>query len=422
MSQGDDGAQRKPIWKKLTARLAGSTFLLTVLGLVSIDAVAVHVKPLRFVNHTGLTSIRQNYLVAKLPDLLQSPISNDVVLTGSSTMLVPAVRCDDQLHGRRARFDPWFYRNYINECIRCDYLEKQLSEKAHKTVSLTNLAVSASIVSDQYLLMNKYLRSGKHPKLAIVSVAPREFLDNDRQNIEKTAVYSLLADFDTLPEIIKQGVDPWRICDAALGMTWTYYRTRGDYRTFCETLAVKTSGHPLTLFNATANGGGPATAGGVVEDEGVSVLKGKPDYQPKPNILKDMGEYKRMYFPVNNTQFATQSEYFDKLLALLKKENVATLVVDMPVTEENLALLPPAVLTMYRDTLQKQCSKYGATLVSPASTTKFSRDDFEDSVHMNLSGGHKLFTAISNAVAAEPRLAGSIGGETKSIAGTGSFR
>lgn len=420
MTDSTASPSKKP--RGLASRVWGSTFLLTLFGLIAVDAFVVFAKPLRFVNHTGLTSIRQNYLVSKLPDLLESPQAKDVLLTGSSTMLVPAVRCDDELHGRKARWDPWFYRNYINECVRCDFLEKQLSEVGKKPVSVCNAAVSASVLSDQYLIIKKYLSSGKRPKLVIMSMAPREFLDNDRQNVEKTATYSLLADFTTLPEIIQERVDPWRICDAALGMTWTYYRTRGDYRTFCESLAVKTSGHPLTLFNATAGGPGPATAGGMQEDDGVAVLRGKPDYTPRPNVLKDLPEYQKMYLPVNMAQFDRQNEYFKKTLTLLKKENIPTLVVNVPLTRENYAVLPPAVLQKYKDNLHTQCATFGVECISPGDTTSFTKADYEDSVHMNVSGGKKMFAAISAAVAEKPQLAASIGADAKSLAGAGTYR
>lgn len=339
-------------------------------------------------------------------------------------MLVPAVRCDDAMHGRRTRFDSWYKRNFLNEYYRADYLEKLLSDAVHKPLQVWNASISASLVSDQYLIVRKYLSTGRRPKVVILSLAPREFLDNDRKNVEKTATYSLLADFTSLPELMQQTKDPWRLADAFLGVGWPYYKARGDYKNFCDAVISKTTGHPTTMHQAQMLQRGERlfnddTAAIALNPDDVdhAVLENvKPDYVQKPNTLKDIGSYKRMYLPINHQQFATQTEYLGKLLALLKKEGIPTVVVDVPLVPENYALLPPAVLADYRRLLAEQCQEYGATLVNPETKFKFEHNDYEDTVHMTASGGNKMFQAISDAISARSQLANSLNPEFKRVA------
>ncbi|MFN8659645.1 MAG: hypothetical protein U0105_25140 [Candidatus Obscuribacterales bacterium] len=431
---------QKPKWRHIPARAAGSTFLLTLLLLVSFDVFLNCVKPLRYANHTGFTTIRQNHLVSKLPPIMESSEDRDVLLTGSSTMLVPAVRCDDEFHGRRTRFDPWYKRNFLNEYYSADYLEKLLSDAAHRPVSVWNASVSASLMSDQYLIVRKYLSTGRRPKVVIISLAPREFLDNDRKNVEKTATYSLLADFTSLPELVRETKDPWRLADAFLGVGWSYYKARGDYRSFLDSVISKTTGHPINNFQAqiVLNGGKLFDDAPKVvlnpEDVDYGVLdQVKPDYEPKPNTLKDIGSYQRMYLPINQEQFKTQTEYLNKLLTLLNQEKIATVVVDIPLVPENYALLPKEVLAQYRQMLGDQCAAHNVPLIAPgrsdgnqgvngtaipALARTYERNDYEDTVHMNASGGKKLFQSIADTISGEPQLRSSLSQQARSVAST----
>lgn len=434
---------QKVNWRQILARAAGSTFLLTALLLIVFDVVLNYVKPLRLANTTGFTTIRQNHLVSKLPQIMESPENRDVLLIGSSTMLVPAVRCDDEMHGRRTRYDSWYKRNVLNEYYRCDYLEKLLSDGLRKPVTVWNASISASVMSDQYLIVRKYLSTGRRPKLVILSVAPREFLDNVRKNVEKTATYSLLADFTSLPELLNSTRDPWRVADALLGVGWSYYKSRGDYRNFFDSAMSKTTGHPVNMHQATLVQHGEKLFNDKeavrelmnAEDIEYAVFEQvKPVYEPKPNTLRDLGSYQEMYLPINDTQFATQSDYFKKLLTLLKEQNIATVVVDVPLVSENYKLLPPTVLKRYRTLLADDCRKFGATLVtpgrwseaamgtssaSPITQASFALNDYEDTVHMTASGGKKMFQAIADAICKNAELVREISPTSRNVASSG---
>jgi hypothetical protein len=383
----------------LLKRLASSTFVITILLLIAFDLFVSQVKPLMLVNETGLTGMNQNFLVSKLPEIMNSHDDRDVLLMGSSLVLVPAVRCDDELRNRKTRYDMWYYRNVIDTYSDADYFSDRLTTLTGKPVTVCNAAVAASVVSDDYLIAKKYLLSGKRPKLAIVCVAPREFLDALRADVTQTATHSVLSDFSTFYDDLRRGKSFSVVANSAFGLASTFYRTRNDYLTFVTAVAARTTGHPVNLFEAAR--AATTTAVTPVDSSNQPPEHGKshPVYKQPLNKLGDIPSYKQMYLPINEKQFETQQSYFVKLLALFKENHVPTVVVDFPVTSENYALLPPDILKRYKEFLATTCSAAGVPVLKPADKVSFvTATDFEDSAHMNASGGNKLFNALSESI------------------------
>jgi hypothetical protein len=112
------------------------------------------------------------------------------------------------------------------------------------------------------------------------------------------------------------------------------------------------------------------------------------------NTLADLGAYREMYLPVNEELFKKQQASFQKLLQLLRENKIPTVVVDMPLTDANLALLPRKTLSEYKSCLQNTCTINGARVWSPQLNLALS--DFSDSAHMNASGGKKFFAALDS--------------------------
>ena len=399
-------------------RTMSSTFVLVIAGLLIIDLVLWQFMPLRFFSNTALTAINQFALVSKLPEILSSRQNADLLLLGSSMILVPAVHCDDELHGTKPRFDRWYYRHHLDAYKNADCFEKLLQDDCGKHVSVLNGAVVAAMMSDQYLIARKYLASGKRPKIVVVGVAPREFLDNQRALVEKTATYTAIADFSSLNDLfgcnqmLPTPISKFNTAvDCAMGLFWYYWRSRSDYKSFVATLSTKVFHHPLNLYEAATNAGNSKTNAGASLGDVFASESVDPMYVQPPNTLQDINEYKKMYWPINKKLFATQEMYFEKLLKLLQEHNIPVVIVLMPLTNENLALLPADVLDNFKDTVSTCCSKYGAYIFDPGKQMSFSHNDFEDSAHMNSGGGKKLFMYMSNAIATNKRLAACLVGQ-----------
>jgi hypothetical protein len=392
----------------LIARGLTSTFVLLVAMLFGCEIFLRAAQPLRWLNDQGFTTVHYNFLVAKLPELLAARDNKDVLLVGSSGVLVPAVRCDDWWQKQPTRYEKAYYRFHITPYSDAKYFEHVLANETATRASVCNAAVAAAVMSDEYLIVKKYLESGKRPKLVVLCVAPREFLDNTRSDVEHSATYSILA--DNAPPQIGRGLSALpAVIDGIFRWTSRLYGTRGDYRAVASAVASKLTKHPADLFTAAQamretkhQAAAPVSTAGAYR-QATSEDNAGPIYQQPPNTLKDLDQYKAMYLPFNETQFATQSSYFEKCLTLLERNRVPVLVVDLPVTPQNYELLPPGVLDRYENAIAGACLRHHAALERPLDSVDFiAASDFEDSVHMNHNGGQKLFQAISRRIAKTP--------------------
>lgn len=413
------------------ARLASSTFVLIAAGLLIFEGFVRIAQPLSVFDRAGLTT-HNNRFVTKLPPILQSADNKNVLLVGASGVLFPNVRCDDKFHGIDVRCDKKFYGKHILSYSRADYLEHLLSQQVGNTVTVCNAAVAGSVVSDDYLVAKKYLASNKTPQMVIVFTAPRDFYDNTHTRLDQTFTYAMLADFTSIPELLlNANGDFVQVLSQSIGMMSSFYHQRADFKTLISQNASRITGHPETLFAANAAAGitpaaaptTPATAttaetGGatkvvenqeLTEEEIAARVKTKTLPPGKPNTLDDIAGYRDIYLPVNHAQFEKQSSYMEKLLTMLREKGMQVVLVDIPVTKENLALLPSEAQAVYQQRLLQLSTRYGATLVQPSVKRAFNTlSDFEDSAHMNESGGEKLFGSISDAIGQSAQLSGAL--------------
>lgn len=391
-------------------RIARSTAILLIVFFIGFELVIRELRPLRLFNHTGLTTINQNFLVSKLPPCISAADNPEVLLLGSSLVLVPSVRCDDSFHNRKTRYDRWYYRNVIDEYTKADFFQDALAQSSQQKRRVLDLAVAASIMSDQYLILKKYLDSGKTPQLIVCGIAPRDFLDNLRQDPEKTPTYSILADLTCIKDLLDQKRSKEGISNFAFGYFSEVYKYRADYKTFLAGLASRVSGHPVDLYTATHAGKGePESQGaGVLAEPKVDagVLdNSKPVYTARPNNLFDLKEYERIYLPVNNKVFKLQISYLDRFLALAKSHDIPVVLVEMPVTQENLALLPAGIKQRFATKIAELATRYDAKLITTNNRLSFGKEDFEDSVHLNTAGGIKLFSFVADQIGQDRALA-----------------
>ncbi|MBI2810973.1 MAG: hypothetical protein HYX67_09115, partial [Candidatus Melainabacteria bacterium] len=118
--------------------------------------------------------------VEKIDTFLRSASDPDCVLLGSSVFLVPAVYCEEHRLGhtlvaREADAD------LAKRLIRCDQapeLARQLSQRLHKPISVRNLAVAGSNVSDYLAEIKAMHKAGHKPKLVICGLGVRDFVQS----------------------------------------------------------------------------------------------------------------------------------------------------------------------------------------------------------------------------------------------------
>lgn len=416
--------------KSLLSRIASSASILIVLMLVAVDLAITQIKPLRFISmNVGFTPLDQNPLVAKLPKFFASADNPDVLLLGSSHAVVPAVRTDDAMMGREARDDTAYRRSYIASYTHAVYLERLLRRNFDSNLRLVNMGVVAGMMSDHYLVLRKAIASGKHPKLTICVLAPRDFVDNLHGRPQDTPVYQVLGDLSTINDFAESNSFDQRM-QFAVSAVWNFYKLRADYRETVKSSIAMLTGHPKDLFTAAMIGAKPQPGIATTVSASVSASAVKtestragsatstpakapavaiaatsrpelvntaiaPPSRPRlVNTMSDLAEYNRVYNPANENLFTKQVSYLEKMLAMADANNITLAFVNMPLTKQNEDLLGAERATRYKQVVAELIKKHGQTFYDFDQPSQYGLDDYEDSCHLNAQGGRKFYNEL----------------------------
>lgn len=378
--------------------------MLMLVMLIGFDYLVSASDPLKRLNATGFTSLRQYFVVSKLPEFLSSSRKPDIIITGSSLMLYPNVRADDEMAHRQERNDASYVRDVIDPYAYAHYLEQALKEKNSTNYEIANLATAGGMISDQFVIFRKCLAADKKPKLLVCDISPREFLDNNQVEPDKTPVYVVLSDFTCLADLLSSKAPLDETLKGALANLWNFYRNRADWKYFFVQLAAATTGHPTDIYNAAkkmqVNDPEPldATQSLKANKQPIAVNK-EPALSTLPKQYVDIASYKAMYLPVNHKNLELQLSYLRRLLILARENQIPVLLVEMPLTKTNLSLLPNSLLNYLESKVSLLASQYHANILQSSDQTAFhDQDDFEDSAHLNARGGTKLLDLLANRI------------------------
>ncbi len=296
----------------------------------------------------------------------------DIVILGSSLMLAPAVRCDEEYHKRASRHDDWYKKNVIHQNVRADFLEHLIQRNFNQDKTVLNLAVSAGMISDAALILEKYLAAGNRPEVIVLGIAPRDFLDRSRPTPSQTPTFRLIADASNLLAC----ESPVKAIDFLFQCAIHTYRNREGYQQHFSRILLRASGRERLACDS-----------GFVP--------------PATDCASALNSYRSMYLPVDWNSFQTQERYLAQLLKLTRERGIKTILVDMPVSQPYGDIFPQATVARYHATLKELATKYDAALLQPDRYSQYQSDDFEDLLHLNARGGRKLFGSIAQAVGSE---------------------
>ncbi len=357
-----------------------SPYVLIVLFLIAAMAVALLVPP-KMLDAADGVETKYRVLVSKLSNFLSSQENPDVVVMGSSLVLMPSVRCDEKADGKKPCYEPWFYDRLVPEYTKSDYFEKLLKNKLGLNLSIKNLGVASSIMSDQQGIFEAILSTGKKPRLVILGVAPRDFLDNTFPNAAKTPTHSFLTEFhdnSILPaSFTAEGLQAY-----PTKLEHRFKKVMAYVKTHAIDVACNVSKHPATA-EYTSSGG---------------------DGTERPNKLSDLERYKKLYNPPNYEMLNTQAGYLRDFLISAEHHGVNVLIVNMPLTRQNLAALNSDALKEYKRQINHLAMNYNATFLDLGSTSSYSLNDFEDCCHLNSKGGRKFFDDLIASVQSDRSL------------------
>jgi len=331
----------------------------------------------------------------RIKKFLQFRGTPDIVLLGSSLMLVPVAGVDADFVGRRLEGADHY---------RSRYFEHALQARSRRSARTFDFSLPGEMPSDAYLITDFLLKGDKCPKVIVYGLGPRDFMDNLLPSPSSTDPFRNLARFGDVSPISARAMPGWleRI-NFELGKVFYLYGRKTDIMARADALAVK-----------SLDGLVPEPAGGkkFSIDSRRSLLplylpeqlcRGEAYFRPtttneRPQFFDNLNEYRSRYCHVKWDTFVSQLEFLSDTLELAKSRGVHVVLVAMPITDLNRSLIQDYAFNAYLRSIKAIASAQGATFVNLYASPAFSRADFGDTVHLHSGGGKKLLDLISEAL------------------------
>lgn len=332
-----------------------------------------------------------SYWVAK--GYMEQSCAPDVVVFGSSQM-GSAIACADAQLTKQV-VDTATHKKLVS-------LETELFRQlGGKPVTVFNAAIPGCMVSDVDLISAVlFHESGLKPKVVVVGVAPRDFLDNTMPSPTGTEPWHFFAQFVPVSE--------------RPAAAFTDFFTNLDWQINQHTLREL---YPLAqALLGTENANEP-------EAEADTKGKDKKNDTPLAAVLGTLGEvkagqwlvpanippmwkdntpeYKNRFKDSRHPIYITERQFFNDFLARMQRENIKVIAVGMPSLPMNRALLPDKFWVRFHSDVAAACRAHGALYVPMYDDPSYEVADYLDTVHLDASGGQKLFAKVAAAMAAQ---------------------
>lgn len=319
----------------------------------------------------------------------------DIVLLGSSLMM-------SALHGG----DAVFLNSNQNAAYHhnSELLESELKRKLGSDHTTFAFALGGEMASDAYVMSRTLLFEGKKPKTIIYGVAPRDFMDKALGSPASTEPFRLMERIGQLSDIsLSSRTSFWEQFEYVLTRMSDLYDHRPDFvylqHRYTKQLLTKVCGiNDLELVHTPF----PIRKQAFQELPGDSgpneVLIGPP---PPGSIkyMDNLSEYKYRYAKFDKRQFDSQVGYLKKLMDGCLAEGINVILVNMPLTRDNIALMPPGLYDNYMSTMKSVVNDYKGQFLDLNDETLFPKSFFGDSVHLNAYGGKQFFEVLAAKIA-----------------------
>lgn len=260
-----------------------------------------------------------------------------------------------------------------------------IPENEVRNQKIANLTFNLQIVSDGFILSNKLLNPPRQPKLVVLCVTPRDFVDNDVKNPTRTTTFRRMVMLNDLP-VISQ-VLHLSFSDSVLAvynLLCCFYDQRAAFQ---KHLLARVIG----VYDAVAG-------------RSVALKQLNED-----SWTHSMREYAWRYEGISTKALEPQIEVFERTIRLCQQRGMKVLLVNLPLSAENLTLLPQGFYTEYRQRLKKSTEQFGCSFFDCVDTgKKITKLDFEDCAHLNEAGAQKVYGMIKPAVEMQTTSASSV--------------
>lgn len=299
--------------------------------------------------------------VEKIDTFLHDTSDPDCVMLGSSVFLVPSVYCEEHRLGHTlvAREKD---ADLAKRLIRCDdapELERQLSKRLHKPISVRNLSVAGSNVSDYLAEIKAMHKAGRKPKLVVCGLGVRDFVQSFFRMDPKNNPAVKLIENNGQKNLDEQML--------------------GDLRAGCITTLFSEPRKVLASVQAYLTNNAPV------------MLVPQTDEEVKMKLVQTLTDAsKRAAF------IEGQLASYKELLSFCHDQSIPLLIVEVPKRGGWKGIVDDATVQRIKSTIVGECKTYNVPYSNIG--TGFSYSDFGDDIHPNEIGGAKMFDKMAVAV------------------------
>ncbi len=313
----------------------------------------------------------------------------DIVLLGSSQMNSAARATDAKLMNRAV--DCVLHRQVYG-------LEKAMDLAGLPHQNVVNCSLDGAMASDYWMTARALLTDDHRPKIVILGISPRDFIDNKLVSASATEPFRFFSRYVDSGKLSSLAYpDPIARMGARLEWTVNSLPTRALHGSI-ENL----------LGSNQIRGDKPQTQEvlGIVRDSQMMVKPGEYMEPAKTEgvWVDNSHEYINRYKNSSPPCYPIQISFFKEFLGMMRDQNVKVLVIGMPTLPQNRNLLDGKFWVAYRSKISSICSDYKASWLDIGTSPDFDASDFIDTVHVNSKGGAKIFAIMAKQLGSDASL------------------
>ena len=309
--------------------------------------------------------------------------STNALLVGSSIPMCAAA-CSDEGIAKKV-----FHVDYDLFCYsKAENLSRAISHALNKEIKLFNFSGNGCMISDAKRIIDEALLLKPNFSLLVLAIAPRDFIDNTASPVDKTEYSRFFDSQNAHPKYasVSQNLDAW-----AKKSSYFYY-TRSDYRFLLTALTTSIFKRGKDLYDATHF----ANDDNLFQISKLEKNNKLANSSATREILdKDLSQYKKRYLPIDQTRYTKEFESLQAILREAKDKKLQVILIDMPLTEANLNLLPIDFRVQHKERLQRLVSQFSnSKYMDLNQSTGFRDADFRDSAHLNGGGSNRFIEQV----------------------------
>ncbi len=392
--------------------------------LLLVDALLVISNPFGKVDPTRLPS-PHSWEWWRTQSYLSAPRAPDVVLLGSSLVMIPTPMLDAD------------YLNRPFDCVHHDhsiYMEDRLSEligpeksananaaeHGSSIFSCINLGLPGGMISDDYMVARYLLDGNRKPKVVVLGITLRDFIEHHVQYPATSHPYRYFSQFMDVADIVDIAMPQvWQRADYLWGRYFVLWGKRLQMQAIAEEMSKRTIA-PIQSSQVAVNPVTDAERNKTlaaklkeIAEEGEFVME-----PHKLTLFEDnTNEYRSRFRGDKSELFNSESQFLAKLLKLLRDRDMEVLVVNMPLMPANMAVMPAGMYDKYMTVARDLVAENNCKFLDLNDPSKFVISDFRDTAHMNGNGGKKFLDSVDLAIAQDQGLRSALAtGSSTSIA------